>query len=91
MLNSRLVLRYGYDSIFVGALIAALTAVAAAITARTGGGWGLVVPLFLFASTTGFIVANSIAGALAHGHGDRDGPGLAVFFRCRFLQNSLRT
>lgn len=29
------------------------------------GLWGLVVPLFLFASTTGLIVANSITGATA--------------------------
>jgi MFS transporter, DHA1 family, multidrug resistance protein len=37
------------------------------VTARTGWGglWGLVLPLFAFASATGFIVANSIANALA--------------------------
>jgi len=29
-----------------------------------GGLFGLAIPLFLFVSTTGFIVANSIAGAL---------------------------
>ncbi len=40
---------------------------ALAVTARTdwGGLMGLVVPLFLFVAMTGFIVANSIAGALA--------------------------
>jgi DHA1 family bicyclomycin/chloramphenicol resistance-like MFS transporter len=38
-----------------------------AITARTGWGglWGLVVPLWVFVGMTGFVVANSIAGALA--------------------------
>jgi len=69
LLNSRLVLRYGYDRILlVGALMAMLTAIAAAIAGRTGWGglWGLVAPLVLFASTTGLIVANSITGALAH-------------------------
>jgi DHA1 family bicyclomycin/chloramphenicol resistance-like MFS transporter len=30
-----------------------------------GGLWGLAVPLFLFVSASGLIIANSIAGALA--------------------------
>ncbi|MFT9251580.1 MAG: hypothetical protein ABF567_00715 [Acetobacter okinawensis] len=38
--------------------------VALAAWGGSGGLWGLVVPLFIFASATGFIVANSIAGAL---------------------------
>jgi len=69
MASSRLVLRHGYDRILlVGALLAAITAIATAIAANTGWGglWGLVMPLVLFASTTGLIVANSITGALAH-------------------------
>ena len=37
-----------------------------------GGLWSLAVLLFLFASATGFIVANSIAGAMA-GFPDRAG------------------
>ena len=67
MVNSRLVVRYGYDRILlIGAAIAALSAVLSAIAARTGWGglWGLVLPLFVFVSTTGLIVANSITGAL---------------------------
>jgi DHA1 family bicyclomycin/chloramphenicol resistance-like MFS transporter len=45
---------------------AALAGIALAVAAWTdwGGLWGLAVPLFLFVSATGFIVANSIAGAL---------------------------
>ena len=31
-----------------------------------GGIWGLVVPVFFYMSMSGFIVANSVAGALAH-------------------------
>ena len=38
---------------------------AAAAWTGWGGLWGLVIPLFVFASATGFIVANSIAGALS--------------------------
>jgi DHA1 family bicyclomycin/chloramphenicol resistance-like MFS transporter len=50
-----------------GTILAALAALAVAVTARFGWGglWGLVVPLFLFVTSTGFIVANSITGALA--------------------------
>lgn len=69
ILNSRLVLRYGYDRLLLaGAISAALAAVVAAVAALTGWGglWGLVVPLFVYASTTGLIVANSLTGAMAH-------------------------
>lgn len=47
-------------------MTAAISGLLLALAARTGWGglWGLVVPLFVFASATGFIVANSIAGAL---------------------------
>ncbi len=68
ILNTRLIPRFGYDRIlFAGTIFAALSAMAAAVAARTGWGglWGLVAPLFVFASTTGFVVANSITGALA--------------------------
>lgn len=68
LLNTRLIPRFGYDRILLaGTVFTAFSAMAAAIAARTGWGglWGLVVPLFLFASTTGFVVANSITGALA--------------------------
>ena len=45
-----------------------------ALSVRTGWGGlaGLVVPLFLFISVAGFIVANSIVGALA-GFSERAG------------------
>ena len=69
MLNSRLVMRYGYDRILLlGSFSAFLAAVDAATASGTGWGglWGLAIPLFLFVSTTGLIVANSITGALAH-------------------------
>jgi MFS transporter, DHA1 family, multidrug resistance protein len=68
LLNARLVLRFGYDRmLLVGTTIAALSAIITAAVARTGWGglWGLVVPLLVFVATIGFIVANSITGALA--------------------------
>lgn len=68
MVNSTLVMRFGHDRmLFSGTLIAAISAIAVGIFGRTdwGGLWGLVIPLFVFASSTGLIVANSIAGALA--------------------------
>ena len=51
----------------MGTLAAALSALLLAIDAWTdwGGLAGLVIPLFLFVSATGFIVANSIAGAMS--------------------------
>lgn len=67
-LNRKLVSRFGYDSVLMVGGIAALgTGIWAGFAAHSGVGglWGLVVPLLLFASTTGFIVANSITGALA--------------------------
>jgi MFS family permease len=51
----------------IGTVIAAFSAMITALATGTGwcGLWGLVVPLFIFASTTGLIVANSITGALS--------------------------
>lgn len=66
--NSRLVGRFGFDRILlIGTIGAAVAGIAVAVTACTGLGglWGLVAALFLFVTSTGFIVANSIAGALA--------------------------
>jgi len=66
-LNARLVRRLGSDRLLVrGTFLAALSGLVLAAAAWTGWGglWGLAVPLFLFVSATGFIVANSIAGAL---------------------------
>jgi DHA1 family bicyclomycin/chloramphenicol resistance-like MFS transporter len=68
MINARLVTRLGSRTLLVaGTSAAALAGVLLALAARTdwGGLAGLVLPLFLFVSATGFIVANSIAGAMA--------------------------
>ncbi len=67
-LNARLVVRLGADRLLVlGTAGAALAGLVLAVTARTDafGLWGLAVPLFLFVATTGFVVANSVAGALS--------------------------
>lgn len=67
MLNARLARRVGSDRLLVrGATFAAIAglAVAGAAWSGVGGLFGLALPLFFFASATGFIVANSIAGAL---------------------------
>lgn len=67
-MNSRLVPRFGYDRMLLtGAVMASFSALMTTVAAGTGWGglWGLVVPLFVFVSTTGFVVANSITGALA--------------------------
>jgi MFS transporter, DHA1 family, multidrug resistance protein len=68
ILNSRLVPRFGYDRmLWIGAFVAAASAIMTALAACTGWGglWGLVAPLFVFVSSTGLVVANSITGALA--------------------------
>ncbi|WP_136513144.1 multidrug effflux MFS transporter [Geomonas edaphica] len=68
IVNRWLIGRFGYDRILVvGAIAASATGIWAGFAAYSGLGglWGLVMPLFLFASTTGLIVANSITGALA--------------------------
>jgi MFS transporter, DHA1 family, multidrug resistance protein len=68
LVNSRLVLRFGTDRLLIGGTgAAALAGIAVACGAWTGWGglWGLLVPLFVFISAAGFIVANSIVGALA--------------------------
>jgi DHA1 family bicyclomycin/chloramphenicol resistance-like MFS transporter len=66
-LNSRWVARQGSDRLMgLGTGAAALAALWLAVDAWAdwGGLAGLVIPLFLFVSATGFIVANSIVGAL---------------------------
>lgn len=68
LLNTRLVRRWGMDRLLLGGTaVAAFAGSLLAVTAFRdwGGLWGLFVPLLLFASCTGFIVANSIAGAMA--------------------------
>ncbi|AJY68342.1 MFS transporter [Geobacter sulfurreducens] len=67
ILNSYLVSRFDYDRmLLVGTIIATFSASMVAVFARTGWGGllGLVVPLFMFVFATGFIVANSITGAM---------------------------
>ncbi|AMP39320.1 MULTISPECIES: multidrug effflux MFS transporter [Ralstonia solanacearum species complex] len=66
-INARLVARFGGDRLMrAGTVGAALAGALLALDAWAdwGGLMGLVLPLFLFISATGFIVANSIAGAL---------------------------
>lgn len=67
-LNSRLVVRFGSERIFrFGSWIAAISGVVLAIDSRYGYGGvpGLAIPIFCFMSVSGFIVANSVASALA--------------------------
>jgi MFS transporter, DHA1 family, multidrug resistance protein len=66
-INGRLVGRLGSDRLLqLGAYGAALAALVLALDAWTGWGGlaGLVIPLFVFVAANGFIVANSISGAL---------------------------
>ncbi len=75
MLNARLARSLGSDRLLRwGSALAMLSGLAVALAASTGWGglWGLVLSLFLFVSATGFIVANSIAGALS-GFSERAG------------------
>ncbi len=67
LVNSRLVMRLGPDRLFrIGSTVAALAGMTLALDAKLGWGGlaGLVVPLFCYVSMLGFIVANSVAGAL---------------------------
>ncbi|UCV08681.1 multidrug effflux MFS transporter [Dechloromonas denitrificans] len=66
-LNSRWVASFGIDHLLrYGAAAAAISGGLLAVTTGIGVGGliGLLIPLFLFVSATGFIVANSIVGAL---------------------------
>lgn len=66
-INSRIVRRFGSDAIMrAGTTGIAVASVVLGIDAYTGFGglWGLAVPLFIYVGLTGFVVANSIAGAL---------------------------
>jgi DHA1 family bicyclomycin/chloramphenicol resistance-like MFS transporter len=67
LVNARMVTQIGSDRLLrLGAIGAALAGAAVALAAWTGWGGlaGLVAPLFAFVAGTGFIVANSIVGAL---------------------------
>lgn len=66
-LNTRLVERFGSDRVFqTGAIIVAVSGIALALDARFGWGGlvGLLVPVFVYMSMNGLIVANSVAHAL---------------------------
>lgn len=68
LLNRWLVIRLGYDRVLLfGTIVAMCAGIWTGIAAHggLGGLWGLVIPLFMFVSSTGFIVANSITGALS--------------------------
>jgi len=67
-INKRLVSRVGSERLFhYGTAVAALSGIGFAIDSRFGWGGitGLILPFFIYASMNGFIVANSVAGALA--------------------------
>ncbi|MBX5165237.1 MULTISPECIES: multidrug effflux MFS transporter [unclassified Rhizobium] len=67
-INARLVTRLGSDRmLLIGAIGAAITGLVVAVVTFTGlgGVWGLAISTWLFIGMNGFIVANSISGALA--------------------------
>lgn len=67
MINSRLVRTWGSDRLLImGAVISVLASLwlVADVWTDFGGIWGLFLPLFLFVSMAGFIVANSLSGAM---------------------------
>lgn len=67
--NAKLAPKIGSTVLLVrGTAVAALAGILLVIAARHGWGGlaGLVVPLFVFVGAAGFIVANSIAGALSN-------------------------
>ncbi len=66
--NSRLIPRFGSDTLLLcGTIAAAVGGIVLAFDAKTdmGGLAGLLLPLFLVISSTGLIVANSVVGAMA--------------------------
>jgi len=78
--NARLVQRFGVERMLTsGAWIAALAGIAAGVDAWNGWGGvlGLALPLFGFVAVTGWIVANSVAGALAD-HPEQAGAASAL-------------
>lgn len=68
LVNSRLVLKLGFDKLLrIGTIIAAAAGTAVAIAGFTGFGGllGLVCAVFFFVSMLGLVTANAMAGALA--------------------------
>jgi DHA1 family bicyclomycin/chloramphenicol resistance-like MFS transporter len=67
LVNARAIRRFGSDRLLrCGISAATVAALILAIDAWSGFGGlaGIAVPLFAFATTTGFIVANAITGAM---------------------------
>jgi DHA1 family bicyclomycin/chloramphenicol resistance-like MFS transporter len=67
-LNSRLVMTQGSERMLrLGSWVVACAGIVLTIDAGTGWGGliGLIVPIFFFLAMNGFIVANSVAGALS--------------------------
>lgn len=67
MINARLVHAWGSDRLLVmGVIISVLVSLwlVADVWTDYGGLWGLFLPLFLYVAMAGFIVANSLSGAL---------------------------
>ncbi|WP_211210623.1 multidrug effflux MFS transporter [Arhodomonas aquaeolei] len=67
LVNARLVRYFGVNRMLLAGSLAAFgCAAVTGVNATTGWGglWGIAVPLFAFVSTTGFIIANAMAGAL---------------------------
>lgn len=85
-LNTRLIPRLGSQLLFqIGALIVALAGVVLIIDARSGFGGvaGLAIPVFFFfMAPSGFIVANSVASALAFFFRARQALHLRWWVRC---------
>ncbi len=68
LVNSRLVIRLGFDRLLrIGTVIAAAAGVALGVVGYTGIGGlaGLVAAVFFFVSMLGLVTANAMAGALA--------------------------
>ena len=68
LVNSRLVVKIGFNRmLIIGTFISAVFSVISAIMAYTGIGGlaGLFIPLLLFNAMGGFVIANSITGALS--------------------------
>ncbi|AQS86667.1 major facilitator superfamily transporter [Neoasaia chiangmaiensis NBRC 101099] len=74
-INARLAHRLGSDCLLkLGCVGAMLAAIMLMVTSwlDLGGLWGLAIPLFFYVSMAGFIIANSLVGAL-HDHSGQAG------------------
>lgn len=92
-INARIVIRFGVDRLLMAGLwLAALSGIA--LTSIAFVGWGglplLFAPLFFFIASTGFVGANSMAGALAI-FPDRAGVASALIGTIQFGMGALAT